>query len=49
MVHGGPQGESALHLASRAGYLDFVKFLLQAGADVNQKGIFTTIAGNLAI
>lgn len=33
----GPQGETALHLASRAGYLDFVKFLLEEKADVNQK------------
>lgn len=31
-------GETGLHLAARAGYLEFVKFLLEAGANVNQKG-----------
>ena len=34
----GYQGQTALHLAARAGYLDFVKFLLDVGAYVNQKG-----------
>lgn len=31
-------GETGLHLAARAGYLEFVKFLLEAGANVNKKG-----------
>ncbi|XP_073259525.1 uncharacterized protein [Porites lutea] len=30
-------GETGLHLAARAGYLEFVKFLLEAGANVNKK------------
>ena len=34
----GHQGETALHIAARNGYVDFVKFLLEAGAHVNQKG-----------
>ena len=33
-----PIGETGLHLAGRAGYLKFVKFLLEAGANVNKKG-----------
>ena len=35
----GSQGETALHLAARGGNLDFVTFLLEAGADVHIKGI----------
>ena len=31
-------GETGLHLAARAGYLEFVTFLLEAGANVNKKG-----------
>lgn len=31
------QGETGLHLAARNGYLEFVKFLIETGADVNIK------------
>ena len=32
-------GETGLHHAARAGFLELVKFLLEIGADVNRKGI----------
>ena len=35
----GHQGETALHTAAKNGYADFTKFLLESGANVNQKGI----------
>ena len=39
------QGETGLHLAARAGSLELVKFLLEIGADVNQKGIYDQTVG----
>ena len=35
----GHQGETALHIAAKNGYTDFAKFLLESGANVNQRGI----------
>ena len=39
------QGETGLHLAAKTGSLEFVKFLLEIGADVNRKGIYDQTVG----
>ena len=39
------QGETGLHHAARAGFLELVKFLLEIGADVNRKGIYDQTKG----
>ena len=40
----GSQGETGLHHAARGGYLEFVTFLLEAGADINIKGNLVVVA-----
>lgn len=44
----GHQGETALHTAAKNGYLDFVKYLIEAGANVNQKDGRLKVALHLA-
>ena len=39
------RGETGLHHAARAGFLELVKFLLEIGADVNRKGIYDQTKG----
>lgn len=38
------QGLTGLHIAARGGYIELVKFLLEAGADVNIKGTYIQIS-----
>ena len=48
-VHGKQSKETPLYEATRGGFLDVCKYLIESGADINAKNDLSTILSSLGI